>query len=286
MRISLVMPLVLSLATARKRKPSLRKKTVKRDLNINVFPVTGQLGQDMGCDNVLTKRSNLRRTQEGAYNITRIGDVTISERFKGLVQETPKGILGLEDRLSGQPTDPLTIERNFNEMLLFQKGSKALYKKHQKASLGLEDNLSGEPTDPLTIERNFNHRENIYITKPCQSNPLFEENTGTPRRLCNLRVMGRGPAGFKGLGAMAYQFETGQRRIQLRFWSDGTAEAAVMFYRADARHLGTLYVDLRITNEYVFERAVDDIVGIAIWPRGEKMEWHKFALTGLCHQKE
>lgn len=178
---------------------------------------------------MLKSRDLVENVKQGSNNIMRVGDMKLSESFRGLSQSTTTGSLSQSDRLVGKPISPLSLQPHHNE------------------------------------------RENLYVKKKCNEN------------FCSIQIMGRGPGGFKGPGAVSILFDTDSSNVELTFRSNGASKAEVMFFDRNSEFIDVLQVDLELTDEYRFGTDNEDIAGISITPKGEILSWHKFKLVGICH---
>jgi len=152
----------------------------------------------------------------------------------------------------------------------------------QLGVFGIQDELipkftEGETT-ALKLQSSFSPFQNIYTDKYCANEIL-----GTQ---CAVRILGRGPAGDKGSGSISAYFDTDQSSLEIKFWSRGTTDAVMFFYKRDGEYLGTEDVDVVNNLHYSFKREEGDIAGIAIHPKGEATRWHKFGITGICLGEE
>lgn len=179
--------------------------------------------------NMLQSRDLVENVKKGSNIIMRVGDIRLSETFRGLSQATTKGTLSQSDK------------------------------------------LVGKPISPLTLQPHYNRRENLYVQKKCKTD------------FCSIAIMGRGPGGYKGPGAVSILFDKDSSNIELTFKSNGASKAEVMFFDRNAEFIDVLQVDIAVTDEYRFGTDNGDIAGIAITPKGETLSWHKFKLVGICH---
>merc|ERR1712151_1370525 len=105
---------------------------------------------------------------------------------------------------------------------------------------------------------------------------------GCSQDFCSIEVMGRGPGGFKGPGAISMLFDEDLFRVELTFKARGASTAKMMFFDENGEILDELPVDIELTDVYRFERENGDIRGIAITSDGGALAWHKFSLVGMC----
>lgn len=87
-------------------------------------------------NDLLAKRDNIQKTQNGPYSIINLEGISFAEKFEGLEQDSATGIIGLEDYLHGEPIKPLTlstnhnhredlwVEREFTKINVFKNGKK------------------------------------------------------------------------------------------------------------------------------------------------------------------
>jgi len=144
-----------------------------------------------------------------------------------------------------------------------------------KGVIGLSDHLSGTPKAPLTLVSNFNDRENLYVERFCKNDSSNK---------CGFEVKGRGPSGFKGPGSISIFFRKNMKTVQLSFRASGASKATALFFRRDGTYIDKLEVDISETEDYSFTHDDGKIRGIAIFPVGDALNWHKFSLVGLCYQ--
>jgi len=140
--------------------------------------------------------------------------------------------------------------------------------------IGQSDYLSGFPEGPLTLKESHNKRDNLYVTEHC----IYGDCDG-------IALLGRGPAGKKGVGAMSILLDKDTSNLQLSFDAYGASEAEVMFFARNGEKIGTLLVDIQNQNDYSFDSQQNDIAGFSISPIGSQLKWHKYKLVGLCHDR-
>jgi len=147
---------------------------------------------------------------------------------------------------------------------------------------GIQDELVPKFTldevTALELEPSFSRLQNIYTDVYCANQILGTE--------CSVRVLGLGPAGDKGSGSISIYFDTDQNSLEIKFWSVGATDAVMLFYKRDGEYLGTEDVDIVNDLHYSFKREEGDIAGIAIYPKGDPLRWHKFGIIGVCVEEE
>jgi len=142
-----------------------------------------------------------------------------------------------------------------------------------KGSIGIQDILSGNATNPLTLFSN-SFRQNLYVDKYCAG--AETDNS------CQLRIRGCGSAGDKGTGAISLLFNRNERSVQMKFWKSGAATGRMIFYKENGELLNELDLDLEASMHYNFKSDGIDIKGVAIFPTGTSLNWHKFGILGIC----
>lgn len=143
-----------------------------------------------------------------------------------------------------------------------------------RGDIGLADTLSGRATNPLRLKVNHNERENIAVGRYCMER--FSKD-------CGISLMGRGPTGVVGTGAISVMFRSDKSMVGLSFGAVGASKAVLMFFRRDGHRIEKVRVDITETKEYRFTHRERIIAGVSVYPKGEALKWHKFKLNGLCH---
>lgn len=197
---------------------------------------------DLNTCNILQSDLMLYDDMYRAHDVLRIGDISISEKFRGQRIAKPEGgQIGWADIIKGKPNAPLDLKPS----------------KVSRENVYVRENCMKNGSEACGIE-------------------IMGRTFGGFKGLGSLAVK------FDDGKSRVTVYLKRKEGTTTQVGTNGATTSELRFYTTDAVFLGKMNVNVVEDHVYSFERWQGDIGGFTMMGKGDALSWHQFAIEGIC----